>query len=323
MELLFLGTSAGRPTRTRNVTATAIRRANSKRWCLVDCGEATQQQILRTPLSLNSLSSICITHVHGDHCYGLPGLLGSAGINGRKELLTIYGPASLKAWLDATIELTDLHLMFPLRFIVIDSAEVRHAAFEADDFSIGVTPLSHRVPSFAYSFTETRVDAKLDIDALVRDGIERGPIWGQISRSAEVVINGTTINCGRYRLPGRQVRKVVIGGDNDSPALLAQAVSDAQVLVHEATYTSEIAARVGPTPQHSSARAVAEFAQSAGLPNLVLTHFSARYGGTGEVGTGSLTELREEAERSYRGRLFLANDFDILRLDQNSVIVRA
>lgn len=322
MQLLFLGTSAGTPTRARNVTALAIRRAESKRWCLVDCGEGTQQQILRTPLSLNALSSICITHVHGDHCYGLPGLLGSAGINGRKELLTIYGPAPLKTWLDATVELTDIHLKFPLRFVAIDSAETEHSVFEADDFNIKVTPLSHRVPSFAYSFTETRLDTKLDIDALVRDGIQRGPIWGQISRSKKVAIDGAEIDCSRYKLPMRQSRKIVIGGDNDSPALLAQAASGAQVLVHEATYTSQVAERVGPSPQHSSARAVARFAQSAGLPNLVLTHFSARYGGTGEDGTGSLAELREEAERSYRGRLFLANDFDLFRLDHDGQLDR-
>ena len=79
----FLGTSAGIPTKTRNVTALAIGQTASKPWLLVDCGEATQQQLLHTPWSANTLSAICITHVHGDHCYGLPGMLASAGLNKR------------------------------------------------------------------------------------------------------------------------------------------------------------------------------------------------------------------------------------------------
>ncbi|WP_089730915.1 MBL fold metallo-hydrolase [Modicisalibacter muralis] len=92
MEIIFLGTSAGVPTQARNVSATAVKKRNAKGWYLVDCGEGTQQRVLHTKLSLNRLEAILITHTHGDHCYGLPGLLASASMAGRERSLTIAAP---------------------------------------------------------------------------------------------------------------------------------------------------------------------------------------------------------------------------------------
>src|SRR5690606_26719888 len=110
MNLIFLGTSAGMPTKFRNVTALAVQEDTGRAWYLVDCGEATQHQILRTKLSLNRLAAIFITHVHGDHCYGLPGLLASTGMSGRTEPLVIVAPAGIEDWINSTLQLTSLHL---------------------------------------------------------------------------------------------------------------------------------------------------------------------------------------------------------------------
>ena len=117
MELIFLGTSSGTPTKSRNVSAVAVKKQNNKRWYLIDCGEGTQHQILRTKLSLLHLSVICITHIHGDHCYGLPGLLASASMDGRKELLTVIAPEGVRLFLNSIIKTTQLELSFKVNFI--------------------------------------------------------------------------------------------------------------------------------------------------------------------------------------------------------------
>ena len=107
MELIFLGTSSGKPTRSRNVTATVIKAANRRNWCLVDCGEGTQHQIINTNLTLHTLQAIFISHVHGDHCYGLPGLLASTAMEARVEKLQIIGPAVCAAGNTAGVAICD------------------------------------------------------------------------------------------------------------------------------------------------------------------------------------------------------------------------
>ena len=114
MEILFLGTSSGVPTKTRNLPATIVKIANSKRWCLVDCGEGTQHQLLRVSLTVNNLDTIFITHMHGDHCYGLPGLLASATMCNRTNPLTIIGPPELKDFLAVVQKATAIDYPFEL-----------------------------------------------------------------------------------------------------------------------------------------------------------------------------------------------------------------
>ncbi|MEY4562043.1 MAG: hypothetical protein RLZZ618_1320, partial [Pseudomonadota bacterium] len=109
MDLLFLGTSSGTPTKTRNVTGLALIEEQGRQWFLIDCGEGTQHQLLRTGLSVNDLATVFITHVHGDHCYGLPGLLASAGMHGRRTPLTVIAPLGVEAWWQATVQHTQLH----------------------------------------------------------------------------------------------------------------------------------------------------------------------------------------------------------------------
>ncbi len=174
MNLLFLGTSAGVPTKQRNVSGIALRESKGKGWYLIDCGEGTQHQVLHTKLSFHSLKAIFITHVHGDHCYGLPGILASAAMGGRKAPLTIVAPAGIKAWLEATCEVTQLCLPFALEFIASDDLP----SVEFENIAVETFSLSHRVASYAYTFTERKVDAALDVDKLAQKGIPRGPLWG-------------------------------------------------------------------------------------------------------------------------------------------------
>jgi ribonuclease Z len=316
MEFQFLGTSSGTPSKSRNVSALALRSLGVSRaarhWVLVDCGEGTQHRILRTPWSLHDLAAIFITHMHGDHCYGLPGLLASAGMLNRTAPLTLVGPAPLSPFIQGVMQTTELGLPFAIEFVDVTRLE------DADvlpDLLVRATALSHRMPSWGYSFTERQVERKLNTAKLEAGGVARGLAWGELQHGREVRLDdGRVLQPGDWLLPGRKPRKLIVGGDNDRPELLIDEARDAEVLIHEATYTEEVLKKVGPGPQHSSARMTALAAERAGVPNLVLTHFSPRYQ-EGE-GTPSMMDIDREARAAYGGQLFLARDFDRYLLDR-------
>lgn len=314
MEFTFLGTSAGTPTRSRNVTGLALCLSGPKPWYLVDCGEGTQHQLMRTRYSVMQLRAIFITHIHGDHIFGLPGLLTSASMLGRTEPLDIIAPPQVRRFIDAVIENSDSSLSYPLNFINSEAPD-----FYWQDDHLGVTnvALSHRVPCRAYVFTERNLERQLQKEKLVADGIEPGPQWGDLQKGKDVLLDdGRLLRSDDYTHIPRTARKIIVGGDNDTPELLKNACQGTHVLIHEATYTQDVADRVGPWPQHSSAQQVARFAQATKLPNLVLTHFSSRYQ-SAPGGTPHINQLAAEALQHYTGHLFLARDFDTYRLEKD------
>lgn len=315
MKITFLGTSSGMPTVQRNVTAAALAPAQGKRWYLIDCGEATQHQLLRTSLSMLHLRAIFITHVHGDHCYGLPGLLASAATVGRTEPLDIIAPTGIREFIEAVCRHTLLALPYPLRFHGTEHLET----FTAEDFAVSSVKMSHRVPSYAYIFDEHPSPGRLNASKLQASGLPRGSLWGQLQRGEDVQLDDGRLLCAQdYLIPVRS-RRIIIGGDNDTPGLLEEAAASADLLIHEATYTAAVAKEVEPGPQHSSAASVATFAQRMQIPTLILTHFSKRYHQSTHV---NLAELEQEANAHYKGNLFLANDLDVFALQQDGTVTR-
>ncbi|QUM80048.1 ribonuclease Z [Moritella sp. 5] len=322
MEIVFLGTSAGTPTKTRNVSGLAIHRVNSKQWCLVDCGEGTQHQLLHTKLSLTQLQAIFITHIHGDHCYGLPGLLASAAMQGRTDPLWIVGPSEIKTFIELMQTAVHLNLNYELKYKCID--EPNNTLDDlAIEFDVETTELSHRLPSCAYSFSENRLSNKLDVKKLEQDKVTRGKLWGDLQQGLDVQLDDGRIICAQdYLLPIQEPRKIIISGDNDDPSLLTQAAKTANVLVHEATYTQDIAIKVGKGPQHSYAKLVAQFASDMELDNLVLTHFSPRYQDAINS-SPSIFDIENEARTVYNKKLFLAKDLDRYTLNNQGVLTKS
>lgn len=194
-------------------------------------------------------------------------------------------------------------------------------SMDVSDFMLSAHKLSHRVPSFAYGFRELNTEKALDTEKLRDAGIPSGPDWGRLQNGEDVrMSSGELIQSADYLLASRKPRKVIIGGDNDTPELLKVAVDAADVLIHEATYTDEVSIKVGPGPQHSSAKKVAQFAAGTKIKNLILTHFSARYqyGNNQSIG---INEIENEAKIYYSGQLFLANDFDQFHLTKTGELI--
>ena len=353
LQLTFLGTSAGVPTKQRNVTALAIECLNphvvqaksndtesnqlqhkkSRPWLLIDCGEGTQQQLLHTKLSLQQLVAICITHVHGDHCYGLPGLLASAAMSGRTETLTIIAPKAIAQLLEAVTITTDLYLPYAIDFIAIEAllseqkettkAEITLELDKQHQLTIDITKLSHRVPSHAFGITQTISHRRLDTAKLKAENIAPSKLWGKLKQGEDVTTDQGQTLCSADYVHNEQLRtRVVVAGDNDTPECLTDAVQATDLLVHEATYTAEVLAKIQSRsqsqnpdsdfdPMHSSAQKISKFAQEVGLNNLILTHFSARYQSfdNPDSSTANMSDIRLDAESVYHHNLWLAADF--------------
>jgi len=346
LKLTFLGTSGGAPTKQRNVTVLAVECLNvhnsgsqqqsssqhssnqnkkSRPWLLIDCGEGTQQQLLHTKLSLRQLTAICITHVHGDHCYGLPGLLASAAMSGRRDPLTLIAPNAIATLLEAIVSTTELYLPFTLDFVSIEDllsqeSDKGKVTLELDgqqQIMIEVYPLSHRVPSHGFGITQTISHRLLNTDKLKESSIPASPLWGKLQQGEDVITeDGQQLRSADYVHNDMQRTKVVVAGDNDTPECLSAAVADTDLLVHEATYTHEVLMAIQARnpefdPMHSSAHVVGTFAQKIGVQNLILTHFSARYQSfdNPESETPNMAYIRLDAQSVYKGNLWLAADF--------------
>lgn len=335
LQLQFLGTSAGTPTKYRNVSAIAVSCINphSKRsktpWILVDCGEATQHQILKTSLSLMDLSVICITHAHGDHCYGLLGLLSSMAMNRRTAPLTIICPKDVHTFVEMSLQLTHAHRHFEIDYLHHESFDgFQLAMSDHHHIDIQAIALSHRIACMGFKISQTLHYSKLHSDKLLAKNIQPSAIWGKLQHGFDVTLdNGEILLANDYCEQKTERLNIIIAGDNDQPDLLAPYVSDIQLLVHEATYTHDIAEKIKSRtenafdPKHSSSKQIAQFAQHYRIPYLALTHFSGRYLAFEDVESeiSNMGHIRAEVKQYYTGRYWLARDFLQLNITLDGV----
>ena len=301
MKIQFLGTSSGSPSQSRNVSGTALSFEKTKEWLLVDCGEATQHQILKSDHTAYHLGIICITHIHGDHCYGLPGLVASMSMSGRREPVNLIAPKKVIEFVHSTMSLTDLSLNFNLYCHAIENVDQKLHMAHCD---IDIIELQHRVASYAFKITERCIPKKLHIDKLRAQGVESGPHYNQLQKGRDVNYKGQRLLAEHFTYDSWQARTVIVCGDNERPELLKPYIADVGVLIHEATFTESDLLKVGAHTGHSDAKRVAQFAQQNQVPQLILFHFSVRY-----HGEGKLKELKQEATHWYSGHLLLAEDF--------------
>ncbi|CAI6032687.1 ribonuclease Z [Cohnella sp. JJ-181] len=276
MKLLFLGTSAGRPTAVRNVTSIAlVFPEDQNRFWLFDAGEGTQQQLLRSRLKLGRLSRIFITHMHGDHLYGLPGILSSRTYFEGASKLELYGPPGIRAYVDSVLHYSGAHLNYEL-----EVHEIQEDGRVLDDgkFKIEAGELIHRVRSFGYRIEEHPRPGPLNLAYLAERGAAPGPMYGKLKRGEDIVLpDGTVIRAADAVGPRADGRILAIMGDTVQCDKAAELAKDADLLVHEATFgigLEEKAALYG----HSTFLQAAETAARAHAKRLVVSHISARYG---------------------------------------------
>ncbi|EAC2500331.1 ribonuclease Z [Listeria monocytogenes] len=274
MELVFLGTGAGVPSRGRNVTSIALSMLNERNaiW-LFDCGEATQHQIMRSQIKLSKLEKIFITHLHGDHIFGLPGLLSSRSFQGGESDLTIYGPVGITEYVETSLRLSGTRLTYKIIFNEIEPGLI----FDDKMFSITVDELDHGLRSFGYRIVEKDKPGALNADKLIDDGVEPGPIFQKIKKGETVTLaDGSVINGKDYIDEPQKGKIISIFGDTKATASELELALNADVLVHEATFEGDKEKLAGEY-MHSTTLQAASLAKKANVKKLILTHISSRY----------------------------------------------
>jgi ribonuclease Z len=271
LSIRLLGTSASRPTVERNVASVAIVREGET--LLFDCGEGTQRQMMRYGVSF-SLEDIFFTHFHADHVIGVIGLMRTMSLQGRSELLRFWGPRGALRMLKRAEEFGMDRLSFPIEIAELEPEQ----RVERKDYSIVPYAVDHRgARALGYAIVEDERKGRFNPDHARELGIPEGPLWGEIHRGRSVTLaDGRVIEPSQLVGAPRTGRKVVITGDTRPCAGTVETARGADVLVHEATFGDEEAARAIETG-HSTAREAAMVARDAGVGTLLLTHFSARY----------------------------------------------
>lgn len=274
MKLFFLGTGAGIPAKHRNVTSIALKLLEERGtiW-LFDCGEATQHQILHTSIKPRRLEKIFITHLHGDHIYGLPGLLSSRSFQGGETELIVYGPKGLDNFIRISLEVSQTYLKYPLRVVEIEEGVI----FEDGQFVVEARLLEHGVPSYGYRIIEKDKPGTLLAEKLQEKGIQPGPLYRKIKNGEPVVLDsGEIIEASEFLGAPQKGKIVTILGDTRKCENAIYLAKDADALVHEATFAKN-EDKLAYDYFHSTTWQAAEVAVKAEVKKLYLTHISSRY----------------------------------------------
>ncbi|MDH3341212.1 MAG: ribonuclease Z [Nitrosopumilus sp.] len=270
MKLVFLGTSAAQPTEKRGLSCICLERDGEI--LMFDAGEAAQISYMKSGLGWNKKMKMFVTHLHGDHCVGILGLLQTMSMQNRTETLEIFGPNGIEEFIAANIKVLNFGLSFPILITNIKEGKV----FENKKFSIYACKANHSVTAFSYLFEEKDKPGRFNLDEAKKLGIPEGELWKKLQNGNQIEINGKTIKPEQVLGEKRSGKKIGISGDTMPTKELEKFFENCDYLIFDATFLDEEKQRAQDTC-HSTAKQAAAIAKSAKVKNLVLTHFSARY----------------------------------------------
>jgi len=299
-----LGTGAGKPSGRRNVSSLVLNLVDEAgEYWLFDCGEATQHQMMRTSVTPHRIRRIFVTHLHGDHVFGLPGLLTSRSMTVNAPPLDIYGPIGMKELVETVLRLTQSYVTYDLHVHEIESGVI----FEKERFKVLAGELEHRVKCFGFRIEEEDRPGKLDMEKLGAEGILPGPVLQQL-KNGEVVLleDGRRVNGADYVGAPVAGKVVTILGDTQPCVHARELAFRADVLVHEATFEA-VMTEQARLRGHSTTRQAAQIAKDSGVKQLILTHMSQRYSEVDEL------FLLQECWDIF-GATKIAHDFDCIEI---------
>ena len=293
MQLVFLGTGGSWPSPERNVSSFAVKRG--KEVILFDCGEGTQRQLMISSASFMQISKIFISHFHGDHFLGLPGLIQSMALNNRENELDIYGPEGTEALVEILMDLGYFTPTYP-----VSVRDVRHGdILEFEEYKVRVVDAEHNVPTLAYALEEHPRPGKFNKKQALELGIPEGPLFSQLQKGQTVEHDGETFTPDMVMGEARRGRKIVYSGDTKPCNNILELAKNADVLIHEATTAVDLEEKANEYG-HSSSGQAAELAIKAKVGMLIMTHVSPRY--------DDASSLEEDAKAIFENSK-VADDF--------------
>lgn len=295
IRVVFLGTSGSVPTLKRSLPSVIVQ--CQKELLMFDCGENTQRQMMQGKVSFHKKLRIFLTHLHGDHVLGLPGVLQTMALMDRKEPVTIYGPPGIRDFLVCTKETLNFGLTFPVEINEILS---EGAVLNTEEFIITAVKSNHAIKSYSYSFTEKPRPGRFYPKKAQTFGVPEGELWSKLQMGKEVELNdGRVVKPSDVMGPLRSGRKIVYSGDTRPFVEFANFASNADLIIHESTFDDSLREKA-ELDGHSTPSQAAEQAKTAGAKQLILTHISARY--------PDASLLLEQAKKVFANTL-IAEDF--------------
>ena len=293
--VIFLGTAGSVPTPKRSLPAILIQRKGEQ--IMFDCGEGVQRQMIKAKTGFHRKMKVFITHMHGDHVLGLPGLLQTMALLDREKKLDVYGPPGIKRFLEDIRETVQFVLTFPVEIHEIHKAGV---VCEEQEYAVQAVWANHVIPSLAYALVEKPRPGKFHPEKAKALGVPEGPLWSKLQHGHKAKLqDGRVVKPEDVTGPLRTGRKIVYSGDTRPFKGFVKFAAGADLLIHDATLDDELAKRA-EEDGHSTPDQAAKHAKKAKVKQLILTHVSARYEDT--------SILLEQAQKVFKNTQ-VAEDF--------------
>jgi ribonuclease Z len=288
MQVTFLGTSGAIPSTARNPSALLVEREGDR--LLFDCGEGTQRQMMRFGTGFD-VEHVFLSHLHGDHVLGLPGLLQTWDFHERERPVAIHAPAGTRGQIEQLVAVSGDRPTYPVRIAQVTAGDV---VLDHEEYEVRAVAADHRTRAVGYALVEDERKGRFDREKAEQElGIPPGPKYSKLHEGTPVEHDGRTIQPEEVVGPARPGRRFVYTGDTRPTGAVIEAAEDADLLVHDGTFIEEHDERARQTA-HSTAREAATVANEAGAKRLAITHISTRY-------SGSAWRLESELEESFTG----------------------